>query len=153
MYLPSYGHGTTIFFCLPRNLYFTQGSDVMSSIAAHHAILLALFFWALQSSCQTSVLMETHCIINKNFWWFCLFSAISVNWAVTVRLCNGVRIATTTKSEQNWKRKVFSRALICSKKACIGFASGSSTTQGRLYSLLLSSQETKVELLHFMGGC
>ena len=65
----------------------------------------------------------------------------------------GVRIATATKSEQNWKRKVFSRALICSKKACIGFASGSSTTQGRLYSLLLSSQETKVELLHFMGGC
>ena len=36
------------------------------------------------------------------------------------------------------------------RKACIGFASGSST-QGRSYSLLLSSQETKVELLHFMG--
>ena len=26
-----------------RSLYFTQGSNVMSSIAAHHAILLALF--------------------------------------------------------------------------------------------------------------
>ena len=38
-----WNHENFFLLACQRSLYFTQGSNVMSSIAAHHAILLALF--------------------------------------------------------------------------------------------------------------